>query len=328
MPDAVLPDMNLRHLRYFVALAEELHFGRAAARLGISQPPLSEQIAALEAALGTRLFQRTRREVALTSSGRTLYEEAVKLLLHAGRVREVMAGARAGYAGQLYLGCVPSSLLGALPAILGPHRGRIGNLEVRVTEGHTGEIVAALRDGRLDAGLVWVDEPDPPLVIRPLERVRFIAALHPAHPLLRRRRIALADFAGEPLIMPPRDVTPRQFDRIVGAFREAGIAPRIGQHARSIAAQLGFVASGLGYALVPEYARRLAMTGVAFRPMREDLESAPLSLMWNETRVPPQLEAFRRLVDAAFPVRAAQRTSGPRPSRSARVAPPRRGTVR
>src|SRR5512145_2776234 len=105
------PDMNLRHLRYFVVLAEELHFGRAAARLRISQPPLSAQILALEAALGTRLFQRTRREVVLTAAGRTLYDEAGRLLLHAERVREVMAGASAGYSGQLYLGCVPSSLL-------------------------------------------------------------------------------------------------------------------------------------------------------------------------------------------------------------------------
>ena len=303
MTDRLLADINLRHLRYFVVLAEELHFGRAAARLRISQPPLSEQIAALETALGTPLFQRTRRQVVLTSSGRTLLEEATKLLQHAERVREVMASARSGYAGQLYLGCVPSSLLGALPAILGAGRGKLGDLEIRVTEGHTGEIVAALRDGRLDAGLVWEDDPDPPLAIRPLEHVRFIAALHPLHPLAGKQRVSLADFTGEPLIVPPRDVTPRQFDRIMAGFREAGLSPSIGQHARSIAAQLGFVASGLGYALVPEYARRLAMAGVVFRPLRESLESAPLSLMWNQTRMPPQLAAFRQRVEEAFPVK-------------------------
>jgi DNA-binding transcriptional LysR family regulator len=308
---AALPhaDINLRHLRYFTVLAEELHYGRAAARLGISQPPLSEQILALEAALGTRLFQRTRREVALTSSGRTLYGEATRLLLHADRVREVMAGARSGYAGQLYVGCVPSSLLGALPAILGAARQRLGDIDIRVTEGHTGEIVAALRDGRLDVGLVWEDAPEPPLAIRPLEHVRFIAALHPSHPLVRRKRVSLADVAAEPLILPPRDVTPRQFDRIMGGFRQAGLSPHVGQHARSIAAQLGFVASGLGYSLVPEYARRLAMRGVAFRPLRESLESSPLSLMWNVNRVPPQLVAFRQRVEEAFPARTARRAT-------------------
>lgn len=296
-------DLNLRHLRYFVAVAEELHFGRAAARLGISQPPLSEQVLALETALGTRLLQRTRRQVSLTPSGRVLYTEATKLLVHAQRVREVMAGARSGLVGQLFLGCVPSSLFGALPAILGTGHGLLGELEIRVTEGHTSDIVAAVIDGRLDAGLVWEDRPPPPLAVRPVEHVRFIAALHPAHPLACRKQITLSDVVAEPLVLSPRDVTPRQYDRILAGFRQQGLVPSIGQHARSIAAQLGFVASGLGYALVPEYAKKLAMAGVAFRPLRETLESAPLSLVWNEARMPPSMAIFRQRVDTAFPLR-------------------------
>ena len=302
-------DVNLRHLRYFVAVAEELHFGRAAARLGISQPPLSEQILALEAALGTRLLQRTRRQVSLTPSGRVLYTEATKLLVHAQRVREVMAGARSGVAGQLFLGCVPSGLFGALPAILGAGHGLVGELEIRVTEGHTSEIIAAVLDGRLDAGLVWEDRPPPPLDVRPVEHVKFIAALHPTHALARKKRIALSDVAAEPLVLPPRDVTPRQFDRILAAFRQEGLVPLIGQHARSIAAQLGFVASGLGYALVPDYARKLAMDGVTFRPLRETLESAPLSLVWNEGRLPSSLAVFLQRIDEAFPLRKAKSRS-------------------
>lgn len=298
IPDAI----DLRHLRYFVAVAEELHFGRAAARLGISQPPLSDQIQGLEETLGVRLFQRSRRHVALTSSGRLLYGEASKLLEHAERVREVMDGARTGIAGQLFLGCVPSSLFGALPAILGSGQGLIGDLEIRVTEAHTAAIVADVIDGRLDAGLVWEDRPPQPLAIRPLEHVRFIVALHPSHRLTSRKRIELQDVAADRLILSPRDVTPRQYDRILAGFRQAGLSPRIGQHARSIAAQLGFVASGLGYALVPDYARKLAMAGVAFRPLRETLESAPLALIWNESRPSSQLAAFRERVDAAFPL--------------------------
>ena len=214
-------DLNLRHLRYFVVLAEELHFGRAAARLGISQPPLSEQIVALETALGTRLFQRTRREVVLTASGRTLYARGdASCSQHAERVREVMAGARSGYAGQLYLGCVPSSLLRRPPAILGADRGKLARSR---DPGHRrrtrARSIAALRDGRLDAGLVWEDEPDPPLChpparARPLHR----RAAPLASARCASKRVALADFAGEPLIVPPRDVTPRQFDRIMAGF--------------------------------------------------------------------------------------------------------------
>jgi len=308
MSKRIAEAIDLRHLRYFVAVAEELHFGRAAARLGISQPPLSDQIQGLEETLGVRLFQRSRRHVALTSSGRLLYGEATKLLEHAQRVRDVMDGARTGLAGQLFLGCVPSSLFGALPVILGTGQGLIGDLEIRVTEAHTAAIVADVIDGHLDAGLVWEDRPPAPLAIRPLEHVRFIVALHPSHRLTSRKRIALQDVSAEPLILSPRDVTPRQYDRILAAFRQAGLSPRIGQHARSIAAQLGFVASGLGYALVPDYARKLAMAGVVFRPLRETLESAPLALIWNEARPSSQLAAFRQRVDAAFP---------PRPSKSA-----------
>lgn len=299
--------LDLRHLRYFVAVAEELHFGRAAERLGISQPPLSDQIRGLEATLGTQLFQRTQRQVTLTSSGRVLHDEATKLIAHAERVSEVMASARSGSAGQLFLGCVPTGLFGALPAILGEGRAALGALEVRVTEAHTAQIVAAVLDGSLDAGLVWEDRAPPTLAIRPLERVRFIAALHHSHALAATQRVALADLADDPLILSPREVTPHQFDRIHAGFSAAGLSPHIGQQARSIVAQLGFVASGLGYALVPAYARKLAIAGVTFVALRESLDSVPLSLIWDERRASSQLAAFRQQVEAAFPPPAVRR---------------------
>jgi DNA-binding transcriptional LysR family regulator len=298
-----LGPLDLRHLRYFVAVAEELHFGRAAQRLSISQPPLSEQIRGLEETLGTPLFQRTRRRVSLTSSGRVLYAEATRLLAHAARVADVMASARTGSAGELFVGCVPSGLFGVLPAILDPRHGALGALAIHVSEAHTADIVAAVTDGRLDAGLVWEDRAPPGLALRPLERVRFIVALHHANPLAARKRVALADLIELPLIVPPRAVTPHQFDRIHAGFREAGLTPRTGQQARSIAAQLGFVASGLGYALVPAYAKSLAMAGVAFVALRESLDSVPLSLVWNDERTSSQLDAFRHRVDLAFPLR-------------------------
>ena len=290
--------LDLRHLRYFLAVAEELHFGRAAERLGISQPPLSEQIRGLEASLGVLLLTRTRRRVALTAPGRVLYDEAARLIAHAERVASVMNGARTGQSGQLFLGCVPSGLFGVLPRIVAGHDHAF---EIRVTEAHTAEIVAAVVDGRLDCGLVWEDRAPRGLALRALERVRFTVAVPARHELAQKRRVSLRELAREPLIVPPRDVTPHQFDRIHAGFPDAGVAPRIGQHARSIAAQLGFVASGLGYALVPEYATKLAMPGVAFLALREALDSVPLSLVWDEARASPQLTAFRARVDQAFP---------------------------
>jgi len=299
--------LDLRHLHYFAAVAEELHSGRAARRLQMSQPPLSEQIRRLEDALGTRLFERSQRRVTLTSAGRTLQAEAVKLLAHAERVSEVMASVRSGRSGQLFLGCVPTGLFSALPAILDKLP---GTLEVRVTEAHTSAIIAAVTDGRLDAGVVWEERAPPLLSIRPLERVRFIAAVHHSHRLASRRRVSLAELAADPLILPSRGVTPHQFDRINAAFRSEGLTPRLGQEASSVAAQLGFVACGLGYALVPAYARQFAVAGIVFVPLRASVRSLPLSLIWDRARSHSQMEAFLRQVDVAFP--AARTGAGPR----------------
>lgn len=294
--------LDLRHLRYFVALAEELHFGRAAARLGISQPPLSEQILGLEALLGTRLLQRTKRSVALTSSGHVLYEEALNLLAHAERVRLVMAGASSGRLGPLFLGCAPSSLFGVLPRILADFQNRPEHLDVRVSEAHTTEVIAAVLSGRFDAGLVWDDRAPAPLSIRPLERVRIVVALHSSHPLASKKSILLSDVADEPLIMPPRTISPYHFDLTHRAFRQAGLEPRIGQIARSIAAQISFVASRLGYALVPEYARKLGIADVCFVPLKQVLDAMPLSLVWNDERPSAQLREFRDGIFRMYPL--------------------------
>ncbi len=172
---------------------------------------------------------------------------------------------------------------------------------MRVTEAHTAEIIASVLDGSLDAGLVWEDRAPQGLAIRPLERVRFIAALNDTHELAGSKRVSLAALATEPLVLSPREVTPHQFDRIHAGFYSAGLTPQIGQHARSIVAQLGFVASGLGYALVPAYAQRLNINGVAFVALREALDSVPLSLIWDERRASSQLAAFRRQVEAVYP---------------------------
>ena len=297
--------LDLRHLRYFVAVAEELHFGRAAVRLGISQPPLSEQILGLEAQLGTRLLQRTKRSVALTSSGHVLYREAVHLLAHAERVRTLMQSASFGQIGPLFLGCVPSGLFGILPRILqacSVQKDQTGDLDVRVTEAHTTEIVSAVTSGRLDAGLVWADRAAIPLSIRPLERVRMVVAIHKSHALAKKKFIDLEDLATEPLVIPPRTISPYQFDLTHDAFRHAGLEPRVGQTALSIAAQLSFVSSKLGYALVPEYAMKLGITDIIFRPSSATIKSAPLSFVWNDERPSSQLTTLRDKIFMLFPL--------------------------
>ena len=294
------PPVDMRRLLYFVAVAEELHFGKAAARLGISQPPLSEQILALEAQLGTRLFERSKRSVHLTPSGQLLYDEATKLLAHGDRVRQLMNSARKGEAGPLHVGCVPSSLFGALPALLQDWHQADEGLEVTVTEGHTAHIIAAVADGQLDAGLVWENQAPAPLSILELERVRVVAALHAAHPLCRHKLLSFAQLAPLPLVLPPRAVSPHLYDLVHKGFRMAGASPRMGQSASSIPSQIGYVACQLGYTFVPEYTSSLSVAGVAYRPVRDVLDTMTLSLVWNNTRPSSQLQRFCERARAVF----------------------------
>jgi len=293
---------DLKQLRYFVAVAEELHFGKAARRLGISQPPLSEQVLALEASLGTRLFFRTKRSVALTPTGHALYEEAIQLIAHAARVRELMNSARSGGRGPLYIGCVPSGLFGVLPAILRKWTDSPDTSEVQIKEAHTADIVKSVLDCRLDAGFVWENRAPATLTIRVLEYARIAVALHEKSPLSRKETVSLSDLAELPLILAERSISPHLFDLIHTSFGQAGLEPRIGQHAGSILAQLSFVASRLGYALVPEYLTRLPVAEVKFSHLVEDIKHAPLSLIWNDKRVSPQLAAFKSLVFDEYPV--------------------------
>jgi DNA-binding transcriptional LysR family regulator len=292
--------LDLRQLRYFVAVAEELHFGHAAQRLGISQPPLSEHIKVLEERLGVRLFDRTKRSVILTASGRVLYAEASRLLAHSERVSDVMSRAQSGVFGVLYVGCVSSGLYGAMPRIMERIRAENDDLLVRVLDGHTNEILAAVADGRQDCGLVWEDKVSAPLELLPLEAVSLLVALPARHRLARGTSVRLSDLVDEPLIIPPRAVTPHQYDRIIAAFRRSGLSPNVSAEVRSVPSQLGFVASGLGYALVPSYAELLRLPGVRLRRPQEQIESVPLSLVWNRRHVSAQFEIFLRQVRRIF----------------------------
>jgi DNA-binding transcriptional LysR family regulator len=292
--------LDLRQLRYFVAVAEDLHFGHAAKRLGISQPPLSEHIKTLEERLGVRLFDRTKRNVALTSSGRVLYAEAAQLLAHSERVSDVMSRVQTGVLGALYVGCVPSGLYGVMPRIIECMRAENSNLRIHVLEGHTNEILAAVADGRQDCGLVWEDKVSTPLEMLPLDTVSLLVALPARHRLARGTSVRLSDLVDEPLIIPPRTVTPHQYDRIIAAFRRSGLSPNISSEVRSVPSQLGFVASGLGYALVPAYAGLLRLPGVRLKHPHEQIESVPLSLIWNRRHTSAQFEMFLRQVRRTF----------------------------
>lgn len=300
-------NMDLRHIRYFVAIAEELHFGRAAERLGISQPPLSQQIQALERELGIELFRRTKRAVALTKAGEALLPEAYRLLDQAARVKGAAKRAGSGEIGRLYLGCVASACFDVLPPILDRFSREHPDVGVTVREYDTADAIPAVMEGRLDLGLVRIDAVPAPLRLAPLRRDRFVVALPERHRLVRQRRVALGDLRGETFIMFARRVSPRFYDSVIAAFIHAGFSPDLAHESGSIQTQAAFVACGLGVALVPSTTQRLRMPGVVYRELTELIPLTDIALVWNAGTASPLVA---RMVETARPSSASGEESG------------------
>ena len=201
-------EVELRHLRYFVAVGEELHFRRAAERLHVSQPPLSQQIRALEAELGVTLFERNRRRVELTEPGRALLGEARGVLAAVDRAVELTQRVARGEAGALAVGFVGSAMYGALPDVLREFRAQRPGVELRLRELPTGAALDALLEGRIDVGVVRPAQVGPGHRPRHVRARRWSSRCRRRHPLARRRRLALADLAGEAFVLLARREAP------------------------------------------------------------------------------------------------------------------------
>ena len=288
--------MDLRRLRYFVAVAQELHFGRAAAKLGLSQPPLSAQIQTLESELQLQLFERSKRHVRLTPAGCVLLNEARGLLDHAQRVRHVMRGAASGESGQVIIGCVLSSLYTVLPELIRRCREQFPQLGLIVEEGYTIGIIEGLREGRLDVGFLWEDNIASPLGSKVVYDEDFVLALPDSHSLARRRRVDLAELAGEQLIMFNRKVSPHHYDRVMSGLDQAKVTPRAPLEARSVPAQVGFVASGLGVAVVPAFATVFGSDRVVFRNLMKPLRTVGITCAWHRENTSSPTSSFLSLI--------------------------------
>lgn len=275
---------ELRHLRYFVTLAEELHFGRAAARLGIAQPPLSQQIQRLERALGAELFRRSRRSVELTPTGALLVSEARSLLRHADHVAAAVRRAERGDAGTVRLGFVSSAALEVMPRLVRRVRERAPAIVVEPNELASTEQVAALADGSLDVGIVRAPLAAPGLTLHPLITEPLVIALADFHPLARRRRVRLSALANEPFVLWSRSFNPMFHDAVIGACADAGFRPQIGQEAGEVGTIIGLVAAGLGVSLVPDSLRRARSEGVVYVPVEGRQVEIALALAWFDDR--------------------------------------------
>jgi DNA-binding transcriptional LysR family regulator len=260
--------VELRQLRYFVAIAEEGSFSRAAIRLHVSQPPLSTQIRNLEEELGAPLLARTNRGVSLTASGQVFYEEVRAILARLERARARALQADRGDVGMLSVGFVSIADYGILPPALKSFRAQFPLVEVQLHELTTDAQIRELRAARLDlgVGLAPVEEPD--LEFTSILREALVLAAPSDHPAAEGDAIDLRSLSKASFIVPPRDLAPGLYDLTISRCRSAGFAPRIVQNARQMQTVIGLVSCGMGLALVPSSVRNLKRTGVRYLQLR------------------------------------------------------------
>lgn len=270
--------MELRDCECFVAVAEELHFGRAAARLHMAQPPLSQRIRALEEELGARLFARTSRKVALTPAGEAFWRDAAALLDQAGKARETARRVASGLAGRIAVGFVNPAMDAFLSDALAAFRLAAPDVELGLREMPTREQLDALAGGRLDVGFVrHVGQDIPGAAVAVVSREPYLLALPAGHPLARRARVPLAALGGTPLVMPPRDHLPILYAAMADALAKAGVRLVTAQEAVSKFTTLSLVAAGCGAAFLPASVRVWRRAGVAYRDIDGDLPMVELA---------------------------------------------------
>jgi DNA-binding transcriptional LysR family regulator len=259
--------MELRQLRYFVAVAEELHFRRAAARLHMSQPPLSNQLRMLEEELGCPLMLRSRRRVELTPAGEAFLADARALLGDLSEAVETARRIHSGRAGRLRISFAGSALLSVVPDVVKRYRAARPDVELQLRERSTEEQLRDLRAGAIDVGLLPLPVDAPDLRAEVLLRERAVAALPAAHPLAALKRVPLHRLAAEPLVLFPRSQAPGLHDRLLSSLTGSDGPPVVAQYAPETQTIVGLVAAEIGVSLVQASVQRLALPGVTYRPV-------------------------------------------------------------
>jgi len=288
------PAMELRLLRAFVAVAEELHFGRAARRLHISQPPLSMQVRRLEDALGARLFERDRRGVSLTAPGEALLGRARHLLAEAERARAEVERVASGEGGVLAVGYTAAATHRLLPRVVPLLQARLPRVRLELRELRSAEQAEAIRERRIEVGIVCAPVDALDLTLHPLVQERLAVALPARHPLARRKVVSAAALDGQPYVGVRPDVEPGWALAATRALHAAGVRVEIAQETDTKVAMLGLIAAGVGLSVVSESMRELGRRGVVFRPLRGiDLRLVLAALTPREPT--PRAQAFLTL---------------------------------
>jgi DNA-binding transcriptional LysR family regulator len=293
--------MELRHLRYFVAVAQEKNFTRAAERLHIAQPPLSRQIQLLEEELGVQLLDRDSRPLRITDAGRLFLDQALQILERAEALRASMQQLKVGRRPRFVIGFVASTIYAALPHMIRQFRAAAPDVELSLVEMVTLEQIAALKDGRIDVGFGRIRFDDPAVRRDVLRDERLIVALPRSHYLVAQEApIALADLVDEPLILYPRAPRPGYADQVISLFRDRGLQPNVAHEARELQSAIGLVAAEVGLAIVPESVQRLKHDDVAYRKLDDPHMTSPIIMSRRTDDHSPQLTIMAQVIIEAY----------------------------
>jgi DNA-binding transcriptional LysR family regulator len=292
--------MEFRHLRYFLMLAEELHFGRAAQRLSISQPPLSLNIQQLEASVGAQLFTRNSRGVQLTAAGQAFVPAARSLLAQASAAAREARDVAEGQSGQLHIGFAGTMLYCGLPQILSRFQSSHPRLRLVLRELSSSEQLSDLLRDRLDVGFVHTPRVPPGFEQILVASQPLVACLPASHPLARASSIGLGELAGQDLVVVSRTVSPDYHERIVVLCEQAGWMPQVVHELRHWLSVVSLVSQGLGVALVPQALQQSALAGAVFVPLREVDARYDTRCLWRSDRDQTALGDFVQAVQGGL----------------------------
>lgn len=288
--------ISTRGLRAFLAVAEELHFGRAADRMGVAQPSLSQQVARLEADIGAVLFERTSRRVQLTSAGAAFLPGARRAVIEAERAARAARDAASGGAGELVIGAIGSALNGILPGLVRAFLGSSRHVRIDIRQLDTVDQLAALLDRRLDVGFVRSAQPTGALIITSVDEEPFVAVLPADHRLAAQAEIALSALAGDPFVLWPRRASTGFYDEVIALCRQQGFSPQMQCEAAGAETLLGLIAAGIGVSIQPASYANLGRAGVVFRPLTGPAPTSTLQIAHRRGNSSPVLMNFLSVV--------------------------------
>ncbi|MBM0744948.1 LysR family transcriptional regulator (plasmid) [Phormidium sp. CLA17] len=289
--------MELRHLRYFVAVAEELHFNRAAERLHIAQPPLSQQIKQLETELGVELFhRRTKRQVQLTEAGQVLLQATYRILTQVEQAVSDTQRAGSGESGTLMIGFTSTVVYDILPAILSQYREQFPQVNLVLQELTTTQQEEALQNHQIEVGFCHPPLKDDRLALESILREPLVVALPETHPLVNETTISINALADESFILFPRHLGPGLYDQIVSFCHQANFSPKVMQEAVQMQTIIGLVSAKMGIALVPASLQNLQRAGVVYKPLQGVTPQVEVAVVWLLENVSPVLYEFLKVI--------------------------------